>query len=379
MLPYPSRRKKSKKIFVLATAVTAIVFASSYYFLADRSDDEVIAKINGQKIFRSEVELRLRDVFEGQDSSGKGPELEKLPKEIVEILVKEVYLEKELTKEALRSDVAKSREVQNKIADAKSKIVRQAYIDSVLKKEITSEKINDKYLELSKELEGKKEYQIFHIVVKTKEEAEKVLKELKGKKGTSRFAELAKKYSIDRDTAEKGGEIDYTLQDSMIKEIATVVAALEKDQISDPVETKFGWHVVKLGDVREAKPLSFEEVKENIRDQLVQERINEINNKIINNAKIQLLIQLKEIEKSENNSTPKAEEVETVAEENPQSAAEVEKTSDTAVVEPAASSNENAAEEIKASESKEESEATQADENKSKSNAKHKKHKKSKR
>lgn len=369
MLPYPSRKKKSKKLFVLATTFAAIVFSSSYYFLSNRSDDEVIAKINGQKIFRSEVELRLHDIFEGQDASNQGPELENLPKEIVEVLVKEVYLEKELTKEALKSEISKSREVQDKIVDSKNKILRQAYINSIIKKEVTDEKINDKYLELSKELEGKKEYKIFHIVVKTKEEAEKVLKELKTKKGANRFADLAKKYSIDKDSSEKGGEIDYTLEDSMIKEIASVVSAMEKDQISDPVETKFGWHVIKLGDVRVAQPLSFEEVKDNIRDQLVQDRINEINNKIINNAKIQLLIQFKEIEKSAAPAETQAEVVTTTEE----SAAEK---SDATATESTAAT-ETTAEESKANEA--EGEAEKTEENKEKSNAQTKKHKKSKR
>lgn len=312
MLSYPSRKKKSKKLFIAATAIAAAIFIGSYLIITNNSGDEVVAKINGQKILRSEVQMRLHDVFEGQSGEVKAPALEELPKEIIEILAKEVYLERELTKEALKSDVAKNKEVKERIEDSKNKILRQAYIDSILKKEITEEKINGKYLELSKDLEGKKEYQIFHIVVKTKEEAEKLTKELKSQNGHGKFSELAKKHSIDQESANKGGEIDYTLEDSMIKEIADVVTSLEKNQISDPIETKFGWHLVKIGDVREARPLSFEAVKDNIRDQLIQDRVNELNNKVINNAKIQILIRLKEIAKSaapsETSSEVKAEE-----------------------------------------------------------------------
>ncbi len=330
---YPSRRRKSKKLFILATVVAASIFAGAFFLIKNSSSDEVVAKINGHKIFKSEIETKLRDVFSGQDQNAKSPEVEKLPKEVIEILAKEVYLEKELTTQALKSDAVKTEEVKNKIIDSKNKIIRQAYVDSVLQKEITSDKINNKYLELSKELEGKKEYSISHIVVKTKEEAEKILKELKSKKSDkNKFAELAKKYSIDQESAPKGGDLDYILEDSMIKEMAAAVSSLQKNEVSQPVETKFGWHLVKIADIREAKPLSFEAVKDNIKDQLIQEKVNELNNKILNNAKIQILIQLQDIEKSKapKNVEPSAPtEAETPAQaipENAQPAAEPEVT-----------------------------------------------------
>jgi peptidyl-prolyl cis-trans isomerase C len=313
---YPSRRKKSKKLFIIATVVAASVFAGAFILIKNSSNDEVIAKINGQKIFRSDIESKLHDVFGAQDSTIKSPEIEKLPKEVIEILAKEVYLEKELTKQAMGSDAVKTNEVKKKIADSKSKIIRQAYIDSILQKEVTDEQINNKYLELSKDLEGKKEYSVSHIVVKTKEEAEKVAKELKSKKGV-KFTDLARKYSIDQESANKGGEPDYILEDSMIKEIAAVVPGLQKDQISEPIQTKFGWHIVKVGDIRQAKPLSFEAVKDNIRDQLIQDKVNEINNKLINDAKIQILIQLKEVEKNKIEEKEVGEAVEPT-QENPE-------------------------------------------------------------
>ncbi len=358
MLSFPSRKKKSKKLFIAATALAAVVFAGSYFIISNSSTGEVVAKINGQKIFRSEIEMKLSEVFEGQDASNI-PAIDNLPKEIVEILVKEVYLERELTKEAAKSEIGKSTEVQNKITEAKNRILRQSYIDSILKKDINDQKVNDKYLDLSKELEGKKEYQIFHIVVKTKEEADKIVQDLRGKK-SSKFADFAKKYSIDQDTAEKGGEIDYTLEDSMIKEIASVVTTLEKDQISDPVETKYGWHIIKLGDTRPAKALSFEAVKDNIRDQLIQDKINEINKRIIKEAKVQILIQLKEIEKSQKQNTniPADTVPATTKEDKPSEEVKAET-------------------EVKASEEKKE-ETSQAVENKDKSHANHKNHKKSK-
>ncbi len=305
---YP-RRKNFTKVFIAVTIVSAIIFGASSYFL-NQSDDLVVAKINGQKIFKSEVEAKLNTVFEGQMQEVKMPKIEALPKEVLEILVKEIYLDKELAKEATKSKVTKTPEVKAKIEAAKDKILRQTYLDSIIKKEITEQKISDKYAELSNDLVDKKEYLISHIVTKTKEEADKLSRELKTRKG-AKFAELAKRHSIDTESAQHGGELGFILEDNMIKEISEVAAKLKPNEISDPTQTKYGWHIVKISEVREAKPLPFESVKGNVYSQLVQEKINEINSRITKDAKIEILITSQEVKNSEEKSvdqtTPSSE------------------------------------------------------------------------
>lgn len=290
-----SRKKNSTKIFVAITVVAALIFVASNHFLKN-ANEVVIAKVNDTQIFKSEIERKLHNVFDGQSQEIKIPKVENLPKEVIEILIKEVYLDKKLTEEAKKSQLAKSNDIKDRIAEAQDKILRQAYVDSLLKQEITDQKVSEKYVELSNELAGKKEYFIFHIVTKTKDEAEKILKILKSKKPSAKFPELAKKYSIDQDSAEKGGELGYIIEDNMIKEISDIAVTLKKDEISNPIQTKFGWHLIKVSDVREAKALPFESVRDNIRDQLSQDKLNDINSKITKDAKIQILIELKEPE-----------------------------------------------------------------------------------
>lgn len=291
-----SRKKNSTKIFVAATVIAALIYAISTYFIS-HSNESVIAKVNGKKIFKSEIEKKLRSVFDGQNQEIKIPEVENLPKEVIEILVKEIYLDKELTKEAKKSKVTQTNEIKDQIEEAQNKILRQTYVNSLIQTEVTDKKINDKYVELSNDLAGKKEYLISHIVTKTKEEAEKLLKDLQAKKvSANKFSELAKKHSIDQDSSGNGGDLGYILEDNMIKEISDAIVNLKKDEISTPIQTKFGWHLVKIADIRDAKPLPFESVKDNIRDQIVQDKLNEINAKITKDAKVQILIQLKEAE-----------------------------------------------------------------------------------
>ena len=302
-----SRKRKLKKIFFIATFFAAAVVAlSSYIISKPSSNDAVVAKINNHKILRSEVERKLHDIFDGQNQTITTPAVEDLPKEVFEILVKEVYIEQQIIKEAEKSKAVRSKETANKIADAKNKIMRQAYIEELIKEKVTDEKVNEKYLELTKELDGKKEYLVSHIVLKTEGEAENLFKTLKlSRNPAAKFSELAKKYSIDKDSAAKGGSLDYILEDNMVKEIAEVISNLQTNEISKPVQTKFGWHLIRIADVRPAQVLPFDTVKDSIREKLTHDLTGDLNSKITNNAKIEILIKL----------TPKAETSEEKASE----------------------------------------------------------------
>jgi peptidyl-prolyl cis-trans isomerase C len=298
-----SRKKNSTKVFTVVTIVAALIFFASY-LLVEKRNRVVVAKVNNQEIFKSDIEKKLRNVFEGQnfgsqESETKIPEIETLPKEVIEILAKEVYLDKQLIKEAKKSKISGTPEIKDKIANAQEKILRQAYLDDLVKKEVTDQKISEKYAELSNELSGKKEYLVSHIVSKTKEDSDKILKELKSKK-SPKFSELAKKYSVDQESAEKGGELGYIVESNMIKEIIDAISGLKKDEVSNPIQTKFGWHLIKILDIRDAKALPFETVKENIREQLSQDKLSEINSKITKDVKVTILVTLK---------TPKEEPV----------------------------------------------------------------------
>ena len=88
---FGSRKRNSTKIFVATTLLIAGVAAGSIY-LFNQKNEVVVAKINDQKIFKSEIERKLSDVFDGQGQEMKALEVEKLPKEVIEILAKEIWL-----------------------------------------------------------------------------------------------------------------------------------------------------------------------------------------------------------------------------------------------------------------------------------------------
>ena len=288
MRRYTSRRKKALRNLAVITIVLAIVFLANKLF-TNRTDanDPIVAKVGNEKVFKSEVEKKLQSIFADEQQLIAPPKIETLPKEVVEIVVKEVFIDREILKLAKKANLEKDKNLQLKIADLKDKIIKQAYLDSIIEKEVSKEKVTEKYAEIVNSLSGKKEYQIAHILVKSKEDADKIISELKNKK--TKFSDLAKKYSMEQQSAQNGGDLGFILEDNITKEISDSLINLKKEEISEPIKTKLGWHIVKLIDFRDAKYLSFEESKENIKEQLIQNKINEINSAILNSNEIKIV------------------------------------------------------------------------------------------
>jgi peptidyl-prolyl cis-trans isomerase C len=114
-----------------------------------------------------------------------------------------------------------------------------------------------------------KEYLARHILVDSKETAESLIRDLQA---GGDFAALAKKESKDEASAAKGGELDWFRPDQMVKPFSDAVLALEKGQMTQaPVQSRFGWHVIRLEDVRAPAPPGFDEVKDRV-DMLVQRK-----------------------------------------------------------------------------------------------------------
>lgn len=286
-----SRKKNSIKIFGAVTTLVALLLVSSYYFSSKMGKGVVVARVNGEEIFESEIKQKLSNIFDGQAGEVKAPNVDNLPKEVLDILIKEVYLDKELSKLAKKSSVSDDKNVMVRISEAQNKILREAYVKATVAKEVTDQKVSEKYAEISASLAGKKEYHVFHIVLKTKDEATKLRREINAKKD---FASVAKKRSLDQDSADRGGDLGFIVEDNMIKEISDAINSLKQGEVSEPVQTKFGWHLVKVSEVRDTQPLPFESVKKHIREQLEQDATNEIEASIVKDAKVDIVITLKE-------------------------------------------------------------------------------------
>jgi parvulin-like peptidyl-prolyl isomerase len=308
MRRYTSRRKKALRNLTVVTIIFAIGFLTTKILnLKSKQDDVLVAKMGKEKIYKSEIERKLQTIFADEQQLIAVPALETLPKEVVEIVVKEIYSDRQILKLAKKEGFEKQDSVREKIANFQEKTIRQAYLDSIIEKEITKEKVSEKYAEITNSLSGKKEYQIAHILTKSKEDADKILLELNSKK-TLKFSELAKRYSLEQQSAQNGGDLGFILEDNITKEIADELINLKIDDVSAPIKTKLGWHLVKLLDSREAKAITFEESKDKIREQLIQNKINELNNSLIAGSEVKLLMEFEKEKITKDNPDSKTDD-----------------------------------------------------------------------
>jgi len=283
------RKLISTLLTLIATLTVAILIIAGVSY---KKTHRIIAKVNGIKIYQSDLEDKLTTMFQNQEQpTAKKIVIENFPPQVVEALVQDVYLQKELNKIARRSKIAKDPAIKKQISEYKNSVLRQAYLENLVATKVTEQAIKNKYSELSAELAGKKEMHIKHILVANIQDAEKVVKELKGKK--SSFEQLAKKYSIDDANAATGGDLGYIIPDNLDENFAKALLDLKKGQISGPIQTQFGWHIIYVQDIRDVIIPSFDDVKSSIEDQLKQEAAEELFSSITKNAKIKILIKLK--------------------------------------------------------------------------------------
>jgi peptidyl-prolyl cis-trans isomerase C len=131
---------------------------------------------------------------------------------------------------------------------------------------------------------GDKEYHARHILVGTEDEAKQIIAKLKG---GAKFEDLAKQ-SKDPGSAANGGDLDWASPASFVPEFSKAMTSLQKGQITEtPVKTQYGYHVIKLEDVRAAKVPPMEEVKQQIAESLQQRKLASYRDELMKKAKIQ--------------------------------------------------------------------------------------------
>ncbi|MBP6941108.1 MAG: peptidylprolyl isomerase [Syntrophorhabdaceae bacterium] len=221
-------------------------------------------------------------------------ELDKIPMNMKMLVAtqsgKKTYLDRLIMKKLLLREAAKGKiegeaEFQNRLADIKEQLL----IESLLKKKIAADSQltdNDmkKYYDTNKEkFKKEKEINTRHILLKTEEEAKQIMEKLQ--KGED-FIELSKKYSIDPNAKASGGEIGFHPKGTLLPEYEAAAFKLTKvGQVAGPVKSQFGYHIIRLEGAKPPAYVSFDEVKDFIRQQLIQDKQKELLEKYIEDLK----------------------------------------------------------------------------------------------
>ncbi|MFA4994081.1 MAG: peptidylprolyl isomerase [Bdellovibrionales bacterium] len=267
----------SKKVLLATAALLGALAMPVLAADAPNSGDPVVARVNGEEIHRSDVMRELQMA---------GSQMQQLPPQMIypQILQKMVAT-KVVSQKGYADGLQNDAEVQKRVKNLEAQVVAEAYVHKQVEPKITEAKIKERYDLLSSKFKPQDEVRARHILVKTEEEANDVLKQLKG--GTD-FAKLAEEKSKDAGSAKQGGDLGYFVHDAMVKAFADTAFGMKVGEISDkPVKTEFGYHVIKVEDKRKSSPPPIAEVKDQIANQLGQELTNDTVKALEAKAKIE--------------------------------------------------------------------------------------------
>jgi len=245
---------------------------------------KLVATYSGGKVTSEQVMKEFKPALEMQPEN-KGKKFSELDKNVQELLVKSYINQKLFEKEADKKGIRKSKGFQEKIKLAEAQLLQQTLIEDYLKTAVTDKMIDAEYKELVKTLKGKKEVKASHILVDTQEKAKEIRKKLK--KG-AKFADLVKKFSKDEGSKASGGELGYVMRGQLVPEFESKAFSMKKGEISDPVKTQFGWHIIKVLDSRRIKVPSKKEAMQSLKGKLSRDAVSKYFSKISEKANIEL-------------------------------------------------------------------------------------------
>ena len=260
-------------LFVLPTASGCSKNSSSE--APASASDPVIARVNGVDIKQSDLALAEEDV--GADMQAASPEAkqEHLISYLADIIM--------VTQAADKKNLADNPDFKRRLAFLRSKLLMGYELQQEAKTALTDEALKQTYDEAVKSMSGQEEVRARHILVEGEDEAKAIIEQLKG---GADFAKLAKEKSKDPGAAE-GGDLGYFTKDQMVPEFADVAFKMYPGQLSNPVKTQFGWHVIKVEDKRTKQPPEFEKVKDQIEAYLARKAQSDFIAKLRQSAKVE--------------------------------------------------------------------------------------------
>jgi peptidyl-prolyl cis-trans isomerase C len=187
-----------------------------------------------------------------------------------------------VVQKALAEKIDQTPEFTEKLAYLRDKALMETLLGDIAKASTTDENLHKTYDEAAKAQKPETEVHARHILVPTEAEAQAALKRVKGGED---FAKVAKEVS--KDPSAEGGDLGWFTKDRMVPEFAEAAFKLEPGQISDPVKSQFGWHIIKLEGKREKTFPPFDQVRDQIVRYDVQKAQSDMIVKLRDGAKIE--------------------------------------------------------------------------------------------
>jgi peptidyl-prolyl cis-trans isomerase C len=258
------------KHFILA-AVAAATLA-----VAVPASAQNLAIVNGKPVPKARMDMLMSQLAR----AGRP-----VPPEMAEQIKQEVIAREVFMQEAQRRGLDANDDYKSQLELARQTIlIRELFADFQKQNPVTDAEIQAEYDKFAAANSGK-EYHTRHILVEDEAQAKQIIADIKrGKK----FEDIAKAKSKDPGSAPNGGDLDWATAASYVPEFSQAMLKLGKGQMTDtPVKTQFGWHIIRVDDVRDAQLPKLEEVKPQIAQQLQQQKLAKFQEDLRAKAKVE--------------------------------------------------------------------------------------------
>jgi peptidyl-prolyl cis-trans isomerase C len=246
---------------------------------ADKSAPAAVAVaiVNGAPISRTEYDIYVKGLLQGKQQDLTPEQKNQVLDEMISMQL--------MAAQAAKDGLDKDPETAAQLEVLHIRVLADAASQKILKgQDPTDAQLHAEYDTAIASMD-KTEYHARHILVAAKDQAEQIIKKLKG---GAKFEDLAKAQSLDTGSKANGGDLGWFTTSRMVKPFADAVKALKKGEITqEPVQTQYGWHVIQLEDTREAAPPPFDQVKAQLTNSLVRKKLQAYVEDLKKNAKIE--------------------------------------------------------------------------------------------
>ncbi len=258
---------------VAATAVSAALLAPAV------AQAQNIALVNGKAVPKSRVDALTAQVTKQAAARGQP-----LPPDFDKLVRDKVVLDEIFVQEAEKRGLAASPDFKMQMELAREQILVQALLADFEKKNPVSDaEVKAEYDKIKAAQGSGTEYRARHILVEKEDEAKALVAQLKG---GAKFEELAKKNSKDPGSGANGGDLDFAAPSAYVPEFSQAMVKLKKGEFTEvPVKSQFGYHIIKLEDTREAQFPPLEEVKAQLQQRMVQQKLANFRDEVRAKAK----------------------------------------------------------------------------------------------
>jgi peptidyl-prolyl cis-trans isomerase C len=256
----------------LIAAVSALSAAS---LTSPAAAAKVLAKVNGTEITDDDVKIATEDL-----AANLPPQLEGKARESY---VLDFLIDGELVAQKAKAEkLDQAPEFAKKLTYQREKLLMETLLGQIAKSAVTDAALRATYEEAKKAQKPETEVHARHILVAEEADAKTALKRVKGGED---FAKVAKEVS--KDPGSEGGDLGWFTKSRMVPEFAEAAFKLEPGQISEPVKTAFGWHVIKIEEKRQTTFPPFDEVKDQVARYVVQKAQGDLVTQLRKTAKIE--------------------------------------------------------------------------------------------